>query len=71
MALAVEYNNTSVSEWPDGYRITFFPEDGVYDNEDCSLTSAPGQGWHLYQSAGGRWVRNVIRLEVVPCQNQE
>ncbi|NLN21607.1 MAG: hypothetical protein GX188_06345 [Syntrophomonadaceae bacterium] len=71
MALAVKYNNTSVPEWPDGYRITFFPEDGVYDNEDCSLTSAPGQGWHLYQSAGGRWVRNVIRLEVVPCQNQE
>lgn len=71
MALAIEYNNTSVPEWPDGYRIAFFPEDGVYDNEDCSLTSAPGQGWHLYQSAGGRWVRNVIRLEVVPCQNQE
>jgi predicted phosphodiesterase len=71
MALAVEYNGTTVPEWPDGYRIAFFPEDGVYDNEDCSLTSAEDQGWNLYQSAGGRWVRNVIRLEVVPCQNQE
>lgn len=71
MALAVEYNGTTVPEWTDGYRITFFPDDGVYDNNDCSLTSAQGQGWNLYQSAGGRWVRNVIRLEVVPCQNQD
>lgn len=71
IALAIEYNDTTVPEWNDGYRIAFFPEDGVYDNEDCSLTSAPGQGWHLYQSAGARWVRNVIRLEVVPCQDQD
>ncbi|HHV33994.1 MAG TPA: hypothetical protein GXX59_00195 [Syntrophomonadaceae bacterium] len=71
MALAVEYNGKSVPEWPEGYRIVFFPDDGVYDNKDCKFTSAPGQGWHLYQSAGGRWVKTVIRLEVVPCQSQE
>lgn len=71
MALAVEFNGMSVPEWPEGHRIVFFPGDGVYDNDDCAFTSAPGQGWHLYQSAGGRWVKTVIRLEVVPCRNQE
>lgn len=71
MALAVEYNGVSIPKWPEGYRIAFFPDDGVYDNQDCASTSAPGQGWHLYQSAGGRWVKTVIRLEVVPCRNRE
>ena len=52
MALAVEFNGQMVPEWQDGYRIAFFTEDGVYDNEDCALTSAEGQGWHLYESAG-------------------
>lgn len=65
MALAVEFNGLPVPEWQDGYRIAFFPEDGVYDNEDCALTSAGGQGWHLYESAGGRWVKTVVRLEVI------
>lgn len=71
MALAVEYNGSLVPKWPEGYRIAFFPEDGVYDNQDCALTSAPGQGWNVYESAGGRWVKTVIRLEVVPWRNQE
>jgi hypothetical protein len=66
MVLAIEYNGSSPPEWQDGYRITFLPEDGVYDNEDCARTSAPGQGWHLYESAGARWVRAVTRLEVIP-----
>jgi hypothetical protein len=65
MALAVEFNGLMVPEWQDGYRIAFFPEDGVYDNEDCALTSAEGQGWHLYESAGGRWVKTVVRMEVI------
>ncbi len=66
MALAVEFDGRMVPEWQDGYRIVFFTEDGVYDNEDCALTSAEGQGWHLYESAGGRWVKTVVRLEVIP-----
>lgn len=65
MALAVEFNGQMVPEWQDGYRIAFFTEDGVYDNEDCALTSAEGQGWHLYESAGGRWVKTVVRMEVI------
>jgi len=66
MILAIEYNGTTPPEWEDGYRIVFLPEDGVYDNSDCEHSSAPGQGWHLYQSAGSRWVRMVTRLEVLP-----
>ncbi|NLA12220.1 MAG: hypothetical protein GX883_08855 [Firmicutes bacterium] len=65
MALAVEYEGMTLPEWAEGYRIAFFPEDGVYDNEDCALTSAEGQGWNIYESAGARWVKTVIRLEVV------
>ena len=66
MILAIEYNGSTPPEWQDGYRIAFLPEDGVYDNNDCARTSVPGQGWHLYQSAGSRWVRMVARLEVLP-----
>lgn len=65
MALAITFNGETVPEWRDGYRIAFFPDDGVYDNEDCALTSAEGQGWHIYESAGGRWVKTVVRLEVI------
>lgn len=65
MALAVSFDGTPAPEWRDGYRIAFFPEDGVYDNEDCAFTSVEGQGWHLYESAGGRWVKTVVRLEVI------
>lgn len=66
MALAISFDGVMAPEWREGYRIAFFPEDGVYDNEDCALTSAEGQGWHIYESAGGRWVKTVVRLEVVP-----
>jgi serine/threonine-protein phosphatase CPPED1 len=66
MVLAVEFNGATPPQWQDGYRITFLPEDGLYDNDDCARTSAPGQGWHLYPSAGGRWVKIVVRLEVIP-----
>jgi 3',5'-cyclic AMP phosphodiesterase CpdA len=66
MVLAVEFDGLSAPDWREGHRITFLPEDGVFDNEDLRLTSAPGQGWHQYQSAGSRWVRAVSRLEVIP-----
>jgi predicted phosphodiesterase len=65
MALAISFDGETVPEWREGYRIAFFPEDGVYDNEDCAHTSAEGQGWHIYESAGGRWVKTVVRLEIV------
>lgn len=64
MILAVEFNDTGPPNWQAGYRIAFMPPDKIYDNKDCAQTSAPGQGWHLYKSAGARWVKNVVLLEV-------
>jgi len=64
MILALSHNGEWVPTWEDGPRIAFLPEDGVYDNSDCELTSYPGQGYHLYPSAGGRWVKFVHRIEV-------
>ncbi len=70
MALAYSYNGNVVPEWEEGYRIVFLPEDQLYSNDDCAATSAPGQGWHVYRSAGARWVRNVNRIEVIPCNQR-
>lgn len=64
MILAVEYNGETIPDWQDGYRIVFLPDDGEYSNEDCERTSAPGQGFNLYPSAGSRWVKYVYLLEV-------
>jgi hypothetical protein len=65
MILAVQFEGETVPEWETGYRIAFLPGDGVYDKEDCLQTSAPEQGCKVYDSAGARWVKNVVRLEVV------
>ncbi|MHA1906787.1 MAG: metallophosphoesterase family protein [Candidatus Thorarchaeota archaeon] len=65
MILAFQYNGTSVLDWADGMRLVMMPADGVYSGEDCSLTSAPGQGWNVYPSAGARWIRYVSMIEVI------
>ncbi|MDW7672413.1 MAG: metallophosphoesterase [Bacillota bacterium] len=70
MVLAVTYNGAGLPEWEEGYRLAFLPEDGVYDNEDLLRTSLPGEGGHVYLSAGARWVRMVNRLEVIPWNSQ-
>ncbi len=70
MILATAMDGQSPPEWDQGYRIAFLPEDEVYDNKDCAETSAEGQGWHLYASAGARWVKHVARLEVRKCQSK-
>lgn len=67
MVLAISMDDKKPPEWQDGYRIAFLPSDGEYSNDDCAATSLPGQGWHLYESAGARWVKNVVRMEVRPC----
>lgn len=64
MIVATSLNGETPPSWDDGYRIAFLPEDGVYDNDDCAKTSESGQGWDIYKSAGARWVKNVVRLEV-------
>ncbi|UWG96624.1 metallophosphoesterase [Dehalobacter sp. DCM] len=64
MILATQWNGSQPPEWQDGYRIVFLTADGLYDNADCSATSAPGEGWDTYASAGARWARYVVRMEV-------
>ena len=65
MILAFAYEGLEPPDWQEGCRIAFLPPDGIYHNDDCASTSVPGQGWHLDPSAGARWVKNVVRLEVV------
>ncbi len=67
MVLAYSLNGTTIPAWQDGLRLVMLPEDERYSNEDCQATSEPGQGYHVYPSAGARWVRNVIILRVIPA----
>ena len=66
MILAYRLNGTSVLDWTDGMRVVMLPADEAYSNEDCLTTSAPGMGYHIYPSAGARWVRFVSLIEVIP-----
>jgi hypothetical protein len=63
--LAFQYNTTRPPEWTDGPRLAFLPLDETYTNADCAATSYPDQGYHLYPSAGARWVRHVIQLQLI------
>jgi len=65
MIIAFEYNDTRVPSWSDGLRLVMLPSDEDYSNEDCLNTSAPGMGYHIYPSAGARWVRYVSSIEVI------
>ena len=51
MVLAYAYNGVRVPNWKDGFRIAVLPEDGAVSNEEYGVTSA-----------GGYWVRNVIKI---------
>ena len=65
MILATSFDGAQVPGWQDGPRIAMLPSDGLYNNSDCGNTSYPGQGYDIYPSAGARWVKNVVMLEVV------
>lgn len=65
MVLAYALNGTEVLEWADGMRLVMLPTDEGYSNQDCEDTSLPGMGYHVYPSAGARWVRFVSFIEVV------
>lgn len=66
MILAYSYNETLVPEWSDGFRLVMLPDDEAFSNNDCLATSAPGMGCNVYSSAGARWVRFVVHIEVMP-----
>jgi 3',5'-cyclic AMP phosphodiesterase CpdA len=65
MVLAYRLNGTDVLDWTDGMRLVMLPTDEAYSNLDCLATSALGMGYHLYPSAGARWVRFVSFIEVI------
>ncbi len=65
MVLAFSHDQASVPIWEDGPRVVFLPQDGGYSNEDCLLTSCPGQGCREYPSAGSRWVKKVTRIIIL------
>ena len=66
MILAFGLNGTNVLDWTDGIRLVMLPADEAYSNDDCLATSTPGMGYHVYPSAGARWVRFVSFVEVIP-----
>ena len=63
MLVAYEKDGAVPPDWQEGPRLIFAPPDGIYSNDDCALTSSPGQGWNVYKSAGGRWARFVSKIE--------
>ena len=65
MILAYAYNETFVPEWIDGFRIVFLAPDGAYSNDDCQTTSPVGEGFHVWPSAGYRWMKYVKSLRVL------
>jgi 3',5'-cyclic AMP phosphodiesterase CpdA len=66
MVLVFGLNGTDVLDWTDGMRLVMLPADEAYSNDDCLTTSSPGMGYHVYPSAGARWVRFVSFIEVIP-----
>ncbi|MGD9962569.1 MAG: metallophosphoesterase [Thermoplasmata archaeon] len=65
MIVALELDGVLAGGWSEGPRTVTLPEDGLYSNSDCALTSYEGQGYWVYESAGARWVRNTLVITVV------
>jgi predicted phosphodiesterase len=64
MILALGFDGLVTPTWQDGPRLAMLPQDGLYSNSDCQLTSYPGQGYNIYASAGARWVKNVDTISI-------
>lgn len=64
MVVALEMDGVLAPEWTEGPRLAMLPDDGVYSNSDCELTSYEGQGFYVYESAGARWVKNALTITV-------
>ncbi len=69
--IAYSKDGESVGDWSEGPLSVFLPEDNEYTLEDCNATSAVGQGFSVYKSAGARYVKNVVKLEVITNQANE
>lgn len=64
MIVSLEMDGVPAPTWSDGPRLAMLPEDGLYSNSDCDLTSYDWQGYDVYESAGARWVRNTLTITV-------
>lgn len=64
MIVSLELDGLLAPAWTEGPRVAMLPEDGVYSNSDCELTSYEGQGFYVYESAGARWVKTVLTITV-------
>lgn len=64
MIVALELDQVLAGTWAEGPRVAMLPEDGLYGNSDCELTSYDGQGYWIYESAGARWVKNTLTIAV-------
>lgn len=62
LILAYSYNGTTPTDWKDGPRIAFLPDDGAYSNADANHTT--NSTW-FSGSAGARWVSNVASIEIL------
>ncbi|MFX1473892.1 MAG: hypothetical protein ACFFCO_00220 [Promethearchaeota archaeon] len=62
LILAYSFNGTKIPDWADGPRTAFLPSDEAYNNTDAELTTHPS--W-FFGSAGARWTRNVITIEIL------
>ncbi len=62
LILAYVFNGTMVTAWTDGPMLAFLTPDGTYSNDDASQTTEPT--W-FFGSAGARWVRNVMTIEII------
>jgi hypothetical protein len=63
LLLAYAFNGTTPTTWTDGPMTMFLPIDGAYSIDDANTTTHPA--W-FFGSAGARWVRNVVSIEVIP-----
>ena len=64
MIVSIELDGVLAPTWTEGPRIAMLPEDGLYSNSDCELTSYEAQGYSVYESAGARWVKNTFTITV-------
>jgi hypothetical protein len=62
LILAYVYENDTVPDWKDGFRLVALAPDGLYSNLDAQITTP--EGLPVPVSAGSRWVRNVNLITI-------
>ena len=67
MIIALSMDSIDTPDWGEGPKLLMLAPDGLYSNSDCEATSYDDQGYAVYPSAGARWVKNVMTIQVIPC----